>query len=363
MADHRWRIRIRFHADRHQYRYMPAETPEAAARLAGRQWCAVLAGETAGLGPDMRFAAWIMRCEAAEHHLRARSREVYAGLRRHMAYLLPYRLDAIRAADAARLADHLAGAGVPPATIRAVHQRTHSLLREAVRLGIIPADPWQALRAPRAPRAPAPVPAVGGFLALSEAATGRAGLLLRLAFATGARRGEILALRWGDIDLAAGAVAIAHNLAELADGSLSLQPPKTRAGLRTITVAGAILAELGRERLAAAPRALSAGRPLAELPIVPAADGVSYWSPRAASMAAGRAMRRAGVAGHLHSVRHLHCSVLLSAGASLAGVAARAGHGSAGVTASVYSHAMPRDDAGCAAIVAGFDRPARARVA
>ena len=56
-----------------------------------------------------------------------------------------------------------------------------------------------------------------------------------LALATGARRGELLGLRWGDIDIDAATLRIARSLEQTKAG-LTFKPPKTKAGARVISL-------------------------------------------------------------------------------------------------------------------------------
>ena len=80
--------------------------------------------------------------------------------------------------------------------------------------------------------------------------------LWRLAANTGMRRGEVLGLRWHDVDFAAGRVAIRQQLVR-AGKAPAFGPPKTRAGRRSITLdTGTVAALRAQQRSQAKPRLL-----------------------------------------------------------------------------------------------------------
>ena len=84
--------------------------------------------------------------------------------------------------------------------------------------------------------------------ALMEAAAGSwLRMLVLLGLATGARLGELLALRWSDLDLDAGVARISRS-AQLVDGRVRFKPPKTSAGVRPVALGPATVAALRRHR-------------------------------------------------------------------------------------------------------------------
>jgi integrase len=220
----------------------------------------------------------------------------------------------------------------------------------AVLLRTIKVNPWKALQRVVPREANVRVPSGRRELtAVQHAAGGRTGLLLRLALASGARRGELLALTWARVDLDAGTLDIAGTLYEDASG-FSVRPPKSRAGRRVVTLPAAMIAELRTARAAAAEAALSAGTRLADTPVLPGDDG-GWWSPATASQAARRALHHAGLPTSLHALRHSHASVLLSERISPEAVRRRLGHGAVGTTLRFYAHALVNDEAAAAATI------------
>jgi integrase len=243
-------------------------------------------------------------------------------------------------------------------TIYAAFHHARAGLAEAARMGIIPVNPWDKLRKQRGKQPVAKIPSrieTRRVAQLGHDAKGnddpRLQLLLDLALATGARRGELLALRWRDLDLAESTMTITAALQQRG-AAVTVKPPKTAAGARSIFLDGTVLAALHTARAAAAERSLADRLVLDDLPVLPADDGLSWWSPAAASQAARRALHRGGVAVSLHALRHAHATTLLSEKISPRAVQQRLGHSSVAVTLGVYAHAMPEDDRAAAAAMA-----------
>jgi integrase len=215
-----------------------------------------------------------------------------------------------------------------------------------VRLGVITANPWAEIARVRPRPASVRVPKSRGEVAAIQMIPGRAGLLLRLALATSARRGELLALTWRVVDLDAGRLHIEHSLDD-STGTLRLVSPKSNAGRRSLDLPAPIVAELARVRAAAAETALASGRRLAEMPVLPGDDG-GWWPPANASQACRRALHDAGIPTSLHALRHLSASLLLAAGINPEAVRRRLGHASVRTTLGFYAHTMVGDEANCA---------------
>jgi integrase len=251
----------------------------------------------------------------------------------------------------AHLIERFAGTGHAGARSIAEAMRLCSkALSYAVRLRAIPVNPWAELERVKPREAHIRVPKGRRELtAVQHAATGRTGLLLRLALASGARRGELLALTWGRVDLDGGTIDIAATLYE-ENGEFSLRPPKSRAGRRVVSLPPAIITELRTARAAAAEHALSSGARLADMPVMPGDNG-GWWSPATASQSARRALHAAGLPTSLHALRHTNASVLLSERISPEAVRRRLGHGAVGTTLRYYAHAMVNDEPAAAAAI------------
>ena len=172
-----------------------------------------------------------------------------------------------------------------------------------------------------------------------------------LAATTGMRRGEILGLRWRDLDLDSAKLSVAVTLEETKSG-LRLKAPKTRNSRRTITLPAVTVevlrrhrAQVLRERLA-----LGLGRD-DDGPVFANFEG-GHLPPRNFTKAVTRLVKQAGVRPiTLHGLRHSHITSLLRAGVNAKVVSERAGHASVAITLGLYAHALPDMQAEAAAKV------------
>ncbi len=176
-----------------------------------------------------------------------------------------------------------------------------------------------------------------------------------LAFVTGARRGELCALRWSgrrDIDLRGGTVRIERSLSQ-ADGNLTVKTTKTGRG-RTVALDARSLTILKHHRKWQEGLAERAESPLVADPYV-LSDNANGARPMEPSKVTDRftALRAtAKVKGvRFHDLRHAHVTQLLSAGVDATTVATRVGHASTRMTLDRYGHALPAGDRGAAAVI------------
>ena len=165
-------------------------------------------------------------------------------------------------------------------------------------------------------------------------------LFLVLAATTGARRGELLALRWTDVDLVANTVSFQRSLVEGAAGPV-LAPTKTRRSHRVAldqATAGTLDAFHDDE--------VSRGRGSRDQ-FVFAADlsGARPWLPNHATKLFIRYRNEAGLPRfRLHDLRHFMATQMLDAGVPVAVVAGRLAHARASTTLNVYAHVVPGGD-------------------
>ena len=172
------------------------------------------------------------------------------------------------------------------------------------------------------------------------------------ALATGARRGELLALPWECLHLDAATMRIERSLEQTKDG-LRFKAPKTKHGRRTITLPAGVVTVLREHRVRQLelrlqlglgrpePDALVFCRPTGE-PIPP--NNLSRdWRLACKALKLPTVM--------FHALRHTHASALIAAGVDIVKISRRLGHGSPAITLSVYSHLFDmRDDAAAQAI-------------
>ena len=165
--------------------------------------------------------------------------------------------------------------------------------------------------------------------------------IIFLALATGLRRGEILGLRWSDVDLARRTLTVAQSLEQTATGGLRFKAPKTKRSRRTIALSPAVVEELQahRAKRAADRLALGLGRDAAGL-VFTRVDGDPIRPDGVTRMFAGIVKRAKIRPISFHGLRHTHATDLLRAQVHPKIASERLGHSSIAVTMDTYSHAI-----------------------
>jgi integrase len=154
---------------------------------------------------------------------------------------------------------------------------------------------------------------------------------------TGLRRGEVCALRWQDLDLAAKRLTVRQ--AVKIDGyKTSVGPPKTRAAIRTVGLDGDTITMLRawKETQSAEVAEFGAKATLVFTEVDGSMIHPQTLNGRFAAAATGAKARAIG----LHGMRHTHATLALEAGVPLKVVSERLGHASVQVTADTYQHAL-----------------------
>jgi len=230
-----------------------------------------------------------------------------------------------------------------PRTVRYCHSLIAEALGHAQRMGLVSRNVAQATQAPRASRKvmPSLTPAdVPRFLEAAKE-TPYFTLFYTLLY-TGMRRGEALALRWRNVDLAMASLAVVETAYRL-HGTTVTKEPKTSHSRRQIALSPSLALLLHQHRAQQeTQRALLRGQlteddfVFAHLP-----DG-GVLDPSTVSHAFAKTIRRAGLPPiPLHSLRHTHATLMLQAGVHPKVVSERLGHSSIRITLDTYSHVLP----------------------
>jgi integrase len=170
--------------------------------------------------------------------------------------------------------------------------------------------------------------------------------LFTTAAITGARSGELFALRWGDVEMPKNGPAyvyIRRTVSWARAGEEEIRPryfpPKTKAGLRKIPVADELAAVLRAWKLQCPPTADDL--------VFPAADGRPIRRSNALRYGLWSALRRAGLRRvNMHSLRHSFASALIMGGAAVTEVQSLLGHASPAITLRIYTHWFETTDSG-----------------
>jgi integrase len=243
-----------------------------------------------------------------------------------------------------------------PGTVARVHGVLHRALAQAVRWEWIWLNPASNATPPRVPPAEIRPPSPEHVVRLLELVRRDDPALfcfLRLAASTGARRGQLLALRWNDIDWDRAAVAFSRSLVQGPHGP-ELRPTKThrthRADLDRVT-----LDVLMDHRARVRAQASEDGVELSGDAFVfsSQSDVRRPWQPNWVTKRFIARRRAAGVVSfRLHDLRHFMATQMLAAGIPIATVAQRLNHARASTTLNVYAHSVPGGDRGAAELLA-----------
>ena len=254
-----------------------------------------------------------------------------------------------------------------PSTIRHVHFAISAALAAAVRWEWIKTNPALVAKKPRQP-VPQPNPLTveqaGRIVTAAWEQDEDWGTLVWLVMVTGLRRAELLALRWLDVDLAAGKLMVRRNYVRVA-GKVIEKDTKTHQ-MRRISLDPATVEVLTEHRqryeqmvrqLLVEPTDnayLFSHKPTRDVP----------YDPDAVTHRYSKMCRQLGIDSHLHALRHYSATELLSAGVDLRTVAGRLGHGGGGATTlRVYAAWVSESDRRAAEILGSrVQRPPRPSV-
>lgn len=231
-----------------------------------------------------------------------------------------------------------------PLTLTYIHSVLKSALEHAVREEEIPRNVARNVRTgtPR-PRRFEPLTADEARRFLTATQGHRLHVLFELALHTGLRKGELLGLRWEDLDLGAGTAAIRRTLQRTGAGGLTTLPTKTRASERRIALPARCVQSLKRhheqqqrEREAAG----TAWQPNGH--VFTSAQGGPI-EPTNLTRTFNALLRNAGLRRiRFHDLRHSTATLLLEQGVELVVIKELLGHAHIGVTATVYAHVRLR---------------------
>jgi integrase len=177
---------------------------------------------------------------------------------------------------------------------------------------------------------------------LKHVAEDRLFALWRLAATTGLRRGELIGLRWTDIDLSTAQLLIARQRVK-GGGQVSVGAPKSRRkGRRTIKLDPMTTAALREHRRAQVAERMALGAAYHDEGFVFChLDGTPF-HPDGITQRFQRHVRQAGLPHiRLHDLRHSYATLSLRAGVAVKVVSERLGHAKPSITSDIYQHAIP----------------------
>ena len=310
---------------------------------------------------DEYFTRWLAGLTASRR-VKPKTVKTYTEcLARLRPELGPVRLQALRPVDIERTyVDLLSsggreGRGLHPRTVLHTHRVLHTALADAERLGLVARNVAHRVAVPTVPV----LTSVDNVWTAEELRTfleSTAEELFYPAFVlaatTGMRRGEVAALRWIDLDLDTGVLRVAESVIPVGR-ELVFTPPKTKKGVRVVTLDSGTLAVMKAHRKRQAERQLAAGSAWEDTGRVFTREDGSLIHPDLLSKRFDRWVARSGLPRiTFHGLRHTWATLAMEKGIHTKVVSDRLGHANISVTLDIYSKVRPAMDAHAAEVVA-----------
>ena len=317
---------------RHKQRGFPTE--RAAKNAEAQDRAARASGEHIAESPETvgeLLNRWLTT--VARHKVRPTTLVDYERtIRLHLSpHIGTVRVQRLTAARVQALYSSLIDAGVGTRSVNLAHLRLRQALEMAEREGLVRRNVCTLVDPPRdTPAAGTTWTADEARRFLAEAEKDVYHPLWLLALSTGMRRGELLGLRWQDVDLDAGAVRVTQSVRPFHNRPV-IVPPKTEASVRTIPVSRPVIDALRAHRDRAGARGPLVFCTRTGVPIAPRN---LYRNFDAIILAASVPRIR------LHDLRHTHATLLLAGDTTIRAVADRLGHSKTSVTLNTYAHVL-----------------------
>ncbi len=271
------------------------------------------------------------------------TQEVY--YRKHfMGYFENAKIDKLTPKDMEIFRQTLIKKNLEASTINRLMAQLSKLFNTAVKHGFRPDNPCLALR--KLPESPKTInywtlDEFNTFMSLFEVEEYPYQLFFKVAFSTGMRKGELLALTWEDVDFSRQTINVNKTLVRLPDGQMSFHPPKTKSGYRSITIHKSLTQELQTWRdkqkelltpYCEDPNTLQLFQfipePLNEFRVKRAFDKVMSRTDKLKEI-------------RIHDFRHSHVALLIENEESPYVIKERLGHKSIKTTYNTYGHLYP----------------------
>ena len=167
-------------------------------------------------------------------------------------------------------------------------------------------------------------------------------MLLTMAVVTDMRRGELLALRWSNIDFKQHTLMVLHTVDYIPHYGYVENEPKTKAGKRMISLPSFLADMLKQYRVKQQEQQLELGEKWEDRDLVFTGLRGGYFSPRYLEKLFKKLFADAGFPGmHFHDLRHSAATILLGMGINMKVVQELLGHSDIAITLGLYSHLLP----------------------
>ena len=221
--------------------------------------------------------------------------------------------------------------GLSTTTVHSVHLMLHAALERAVKERLIPRNPSEDCIVPKPRKLDMKILPPEHIHAYLEAAQAR-GLLpmFYLELASGLRKGELVALRWEDVDIQSRTISVSRQYVRNPDGSLELTRPKTENSVRLVSIPQAAVELLLQEH----------GKHPENPYLFPSPLTGEMYHPDSVVNLHKKILKDAGLEHiRFHDLRHTFATTALQNGVDVKTVSSMLGHYDAGFTLRTYTHA------------------------
>jgi len=237
--------------------------------------------------------------------------------------------------------DNLSDQGLSSATVKKIYNIIRNSLEYAVDFELISKNPAEKIKLPKASHKEMTVwneDEVNRFLDLAK--EDPLFIVFHLALSTGMRQGEILGLRWRDVNFEKGLLRIQQTLSH--DGKSFLSGAKTKSSQRNVDITEKTLNLLGKLKRLRSKEKLRLGPAYEDNDLVACTQHGTPLNPANVRRSLSRLINNADVPKiRFHDLRHCHASLLLSKGVHPKIISERLGHSSIKITLDTYSHLLP----------------------
>ncbi len=240
-----------------------------------------------------------------------------------------------------------------------------SILGTAVEWQILFANPCERVKPPKIGK---PEPKyldevqARELLALLEDEAPQFRIIVTVLMFTGLRRGELLGLKWEDVDLDTGIINVKRNLLYLPDKGTFEDETKTATSRRSIRIPAGVCDLFKEQKTLQAARRLKLGDQWQNSGYIFTAWNGAALNPTTLTSSFDRFRKKHDLTGiTLHGLRHTNATLLIANGVPLTTVAQRLGHVNATTTTKIYAHAIQSADAAAAQVLDDLLTPAAVR--
>jgi integrase len=299
-------------------------------------------------GPKQTVAEYLTHWLEDLHKLEIRTRSYGTQKYKMQKYIIPaighIELSKLTREHVQAFVSGMVGDGYAPNTVRSVHSILHAALADAVLHETLNRNVSENVTLPRIGEAETQVLTSEECERLIAAARDhRLWFFIVLAIATGARRGELLALRWSDVDLEAGTIFIHRSVGRtyFIKGYIENEQ-KTRAGRRKPHLPQFVLDLIDEQKKRIDEMRVKAGSKWEEHDLVFPNRHGRYYHQSAINEEFSSLLEKAGLPHvRIHDLRHSAATLLLASGVNVKVVQELLGHSNISTTLGKYGHVMP----------------------